>query len=66
MIQYLVSLLKRKTFFEVIFAYDIGRAGADLSRRHQPIPDQSNNRHPVDAKAARGLVEDQLMHSPSR
>src|SRR5215468_290364 len=46
---------------EIFLSDHIGRADAGLSRGHQPVPDQANNSHPVDAKAARGLSQDQLM-----
>ena len=46
---------------EVVFADHIGRADAGLPRRQQLVPDQASNGHPVDAKTARGLVQDELM-----
>ena len=43
---------------EIIFADHIGRADADLSRRQQSVPDQADNGHLADAKAARSFVQD--------
>ena len=40
---------------------DVGRAATSLSRRQQSVPDQANNGHLMDAKTARGFMQDQLM-----
>ena len=46
---------------EIFLTNHIGRTGTNLSGRQQPIPDQPNNRHFVDAKTACGFMQDQLM-----
>ena len=43
---------------EVFLLDHVGRADAGLFRGQQSVSDQANNRHPVDAEAARGLGQD--------